>query len=70
MDKNNLSWGKIDRILMVGGSSRMPMVEKLLRELTKRTLDRSLPPDVAIAKGGRGFTPRGIRRVRRSTCGR
>jgi molecular chaperone DnaK len=49
--KKGMTWSHIDRILMVGGSSRMPQVPKLLEHTTRRKLDMSLSPDVAIAKG-------------------
>jgi molecular chaperone DnaK len=46
-----LTWKDIDRVLLVGGSTRMPQVEKMLRELTGKTPDRSLSPDEAVAHG-------------------
>ncbi len=58
MTKNQLSWGSVDRILLVGGSSRMPMVANMIQRVSKRTLDRSLPPDVAIAKGAALYAAR------------
>ena len=47
----NLEWGDLDHIIMVGGSSRMPMVTDLLLRLTGKNLDRSASPDQAIAHG-------------------
>jgi molecular chaperone DnaK len=49
--QSNLSWEEIDHIIMVGGSSRMPMVTDLLLRLTGKTLDRSISPDQSIAHG-------------------
>jgi molecular chaperone DnaK len=46
-----LSWEQIDRVLLVGGSTRMPMVPRMLEELTGRTPDRSVSPDEAVAHG-------------------
>jgi molecular chaperone DnaK len=46
-----LSWDQVDRVLLVGGSTRMPMVGKMLLELTGRTADRTVNPDEAVARG-------------------
>lgn len=46
-----LEWSDIDRVLLVGGSSRMPAVAEMLRELTGQEPDRSLSPDQAVAHG-------------------
>lgn len=46
-----LEWEQIDRILLVGGSSRMPMIRRMLRELTGKEPDRSQNPDEAVAHG-------------------
>jgi molecular chaperone DnaK len=47
----NLDWGQIDRLLMVGGSSRMPMIREMLRQLYGREPDVSVSADEAIAHG-------------------
>ena len=52
---NQMDWNYIDRILLVGGSSRMPMVHKQLHRITGREFDMSLPPDTAIAQGAALF---------------
>ncbi len=44
-------WDKITRLLLVGGSTRMPMVQQMLKEETGRTPDRSLSADEAVAHG-------------------
>jgi molecular chaperone DnaK len=46
-----LSWADIDRVLLVGGSTRMPMVRRMLRELTGKEPEVSLNPDEAVAHG-------------------
>ncbi|HIF31614.1 MAG: Hsp70 family protein [Pirellulaceae bacterium] len=46
-----LEWGDIDRILLVGGSSRMPAVSEMLKELSGMEPDRSISPDDAVAHG-------------------
>ncbi|MGO8749331.1 MAG: Hsp70 family protein [Thermoguttaceae bacterium] len=46
-----LDWPQIDRVLLVGGSSRMPMVVRMLRALTGKEPDCSQSPDEAVAHG-------------------
>jgi molecular chaperone DnaK len=47
----DLRWEDLDHIIMVGGSSRMPMVTDLLLRMTGKQLDRSVSPDQSIAHG-------------------
>jgi molecular chaperone DnaK len=49
--QSGLAWSAIDRVLLVGGSTRMPMVVRLLQELTGKAPDRSVSPDQAVAHG-------------------
>jgi len=46
-----LEWPQIDRILLVGGSSRIPKVAEMLRRLTGKEPDTSLSPDEVVAHG-------------------
>jgi molecular chaperone DnaK len=46
-----LVWSQIDRVLLVGGSSRMPMVSRMLRETTGKEPDASASPDEVVAHG-------------------
>jgi len=46
-----LSFAAIDKVLLVGGSTRMPMVPAMLTRLTGRAPDQSVHPDEAVAKG-------------------
>ncbi|WP_095416238.1 Hsp70 family protein [Thermogutta terrifontis] len=46
-----LDWGDIDRVLLVGGSTRMPMVRNLIRELSGKEPDTSISADEAVALG-------------------
>jgi molecular chaperone DnaK len=46
-----LDWQQISRVLLVGGSTRMPAVYKMLRELSGLEPDRSVSPDEAVAHG-------------------
>jgi molecular chaperone DnaK len=46
-----MTWANIDRVLLVGGSSRMPMVVEMLRKLSGKEPDASVSPDEAVAHG-------------------
>jgi molecular chaperone DnaK len=46
-----LAWPDVDRVLLSGGSTRMPQVAAMLRDLTGREPDRTLSPDEAVAHG-------------------
>jgi len=46
-----LQWSEIDRVLLVGGSTRMPAVVDLIRTLSGKEADRSVSPDEAVAHG-------------------
>lgn len=46
-----LTWDQIDHVLLVGGSTRMPSVVHMLKQLSGKTPDRSLSPDEAVAHG-------------------
>lgn len=46
-----LNTGKIDEVILVGGSSRMPMVQDLVKKLTGKEPNRSVNPDEVVAVG-------------------
>jgi len=46
-----LSWSDIHRVLLVGGSTRMPMVRNMLREISGKEPDASVAADEAVAHG-------------------
>lgn len=46
-----LTWEQIDKILLVGGSTRMPMVPKMLKELSGKDPDHTVSVDEAVAHG-------------------
>lgn len=46
-----LQWSDVTRILLVGGSTRMPMVRRMLREESGKELDCSLSAAEAVAHG-------------------
>ncbi|MFO0817245.1 MAG: Hsp70 family protein [Pirellulales bacterium] len=46
-----LEWQEIDRVLLVGGSTRMPSIVDMLRRVTGKEPDNSVAPDEAVAHG-------------------
>lgn len=46
-----LTFNDIDRVLLIGGSTRMPMVVRMLETLTGKPPDRSVSADEAVALG-------------------
>ncbi len=46
-----LDWSDIDRLLLVGGSTRMPMVHAMLKQLSGMEPDASVAADEAVALG-------------------
>ncbi len=46
-----LTWADIDRVLLVGGSTRMPMVREMVRRISGKTPDTNLDPDQVVAQG-------------------
>jgi molecular chaperone DnaK len=50
-----LKWNQIDRLLLVGGATRMPMVVRMLERLSGKRPDRSVHPDEAVARGAAIF---------------
>ncbi len=46
-----LQWSGVARVLLVGGSTRMPMVPAMLQRMTGIAPDRTVNPDEAVARG-------------------
>lgn len=47
----HLSYSQIDQVLLIGGSIRMPAVQKLVSEITGKKLNQSVNPDEAVSIG-------------------
>lgn len=45
------AWEEVDRVLLVGGSTRMPQVAEMLQNDSDTIVDHSLSPDEAVAHG-------------------
>ena len=50
-----LEWSDIDRLLLVGGSARMPAVRRAMKELSGLEPDDAVHPDEAVARGAAIF---------------
>jgi len=46
-----LTWDKVDEVLMIGGSIRMPAVQELVTRITGKKLNLSVNPDEAVSIG-------------------
>jgi molecular chaperone DnaK len=46
-----LTWDQVDRVLLVGGSTHMPMTKQMLQELTGKAPDNSLAVSEVVARG-------------------
>ena len=51
LDDAGVSWAQLDRVLLVGGATRMPMVRRMIERLSGRFPDTSVDPDEAVALG-------------------
>lgn len=55
MRETNLSWRNIDEFLLIGGSTRMPMMKRLLESISGKTVTYKVDLDTAVAKGAALF---------------
>ena len=51
LDEASIVWSDLTRLILVGGSTRMPMIYDELSRLSNLEIDRSLSPDEAVAHG-------------------
>ena len=51
LDDAGVSWARIDRVLLVGGATRMPMVRRMIERLSGRPPGTGVDPDEAVALG-------------------
>ena len=51
MLKSKLNYDEIDSIMLVGGSSRIPLVQQKLEKLFKKSPNKSLNPDLCVSMG-------------------
>ena len=55
-----LSWNDVDTILLVGGSTRIPLVQKMVKELTGKTPEVGVNPDEVVAIGASVVAAHGV----------
>lgn len=51
LKERKIGWHQIHAVLVTGGATRMPMVRKMLKQISGTTLNDSLSPDQSIAHG-------------------
>ncbi len=51
LDKANMTWTDLDDVVLVGGATRMPMIQNELGRLAGRTPNTELNPDECVAMG-------------------
>lgn len=51
LKNTNHTWGQIDHVLVVGGASRMPMIQQLINFVTGKEPQPGLSPEYAVAEG-------------------
>jgi len=51
LEAAGLDWKEIDRVLLVGGSTRMPAVARMIEDMSGKAPDTSVSPDEAVAHG-------------------
>lgn len=51
MEEAHKGWSDIDYLLLIGGSTRMPMVKKMMKSLSGKDPELNVNPDEAVAMG-------------------
>ena len=51
LNEAKMSWNDIDTVLLVGGSTRMPMIRKMVSDVSGKTPCEDLNPDECVALG-------------------
>lgn len=51
LSQAGLTWEQVDKLLLVGGSTHMPMTGQMLKQLTGKEPDRSLAVSEVVARG-------------------
>ena len=72
MQEAHMNWSDIDKILLVGGMTRMPMIREMIQEVSGVPLAEHVSPDEAVAVGAaiqgmlRACSPRRTRAAKRA----
>ncbi len=51
LESQHLNWADIDRLLMAGGSTRMPMVRQMLQQISGKSIGNEVNQDTAVSMG-------------------
>jgi molecular chaperone DnaK len=51
LEDAGLSWSDVDRVLLAGGSTRMPMVRVMMESFSGKEVERAVNPDEVVALG-------------------
>jgi len=51
LEKANMTWNDIDTVLLVGGSTYMPMISHMIREISRKAPSTDVNPDHCVAIG-------------------
>lgn len=51
LEDSKMTWKDIDQILMVGGSTRMPMIQEMVKNISGKELNMTVDPDEVVAIG-------------------
>ncbi|SNT17625.1 molecular chaperone DnaK [Micrococcales bacterium KH10] len=51
LERHTTQWTDIDHILLVGGSTRMPMVRSMVERISGKSVTLGVDPDLAVAQG-------------------
>ena len=70
MKTNNVSWNDIDDLIVVGGSTHMPMVRRMLERVSGKKISYDIDPDLAVAKGAAIFASTLSDEVTKSNIGK
>lgn len=69
LSEANLTWTDINRVLLVGGSTRMPMVRELVEMIAGKSPDVVVNPDEAVARGAAIFARHTLAKAGFATSG-
>lgn len=51
LEAANLNWAQIDHILLVGGSTRMPIIKEMIEQMSGKKVELNVNPDEVVALG-------------------
>jgi molecular chaperone DnaK len=60
LQQARLDWGRVQRVLLVGGATRMPMIGRMLTERLGRAPDNLVAPEEAVARGAAIYAAKAI----------